>query len=91
MSLILKDCIGFCDVYMDDIIIYSDSIQLHLQHVATVLQTLRRAHLKVKLEKCTFRQTTVEFLGHVLQGWEDMDASGKAKGHSGLERTTDIS
>ena len=67
MSLILKDCVGFCDVYMDDIIVYSNSKDEHLTHVRTVLNTLREAKLKVKMDKCTFGQHTVEFLGHVLK------------------------
>ena len=68
MSLVLKDCVGFCEVYMDDIIIYSNSMEEHLEHVRQVFQTLREAQLKVKIEKCTFGQESVEFLGHVLKG-----------------------
>ena len=67
MSLILKDCTGFCDVYMDDIIVYSNTVEEHVEHVRTVLKTLREAKLKVKMEKCTFGQREVEFLGHVLK------------------------
>ena len=66
MSLILKDCAEFCDVYMDDIIIYSQTLEEHQVHVREVMQTLRDARLKVKLPKCSFGQETVEFLGHVL-------------------------
>ena len=54
MSLILKDCTAFCDVYMDDIIIYSHTIKEHKEYVKKVLQTLREVRLKVKLSKCTF-------------------------------------
>ena len=66
-SLVLKDCMEFAEVYMDDIIIYSQDQESHKEHVRRTLQTLREAKLKVKLEKCTFGQTTVEFLGHVLK------------------------
>ena len=52
---------------MDDIIIYSNTLGEHKEHVATVLKTLREAKLKVKLSKCTFGQDTVEYLGHVLK------------------------
>ena len=68
MSLILKGCVGFCEVYMDDIIVYSQTEEDHLQHVRTVFKTLREAELKVKYEKCVFGQRKVEFLGHVLEG-----------------------
>ena len=67
MSLILKDCVDFCDVYMDDIIIYSATMEEHVLHVRTVLETLRDSNLKVKFKKCTFGQKSVEFLGHVLK------------------------
>ena len=67
MSLVLKDAAGFCDVYMDDIIIYSNTMEEHIEHVREVFTILRLAKLKVKLEKCTFGQRSVEFLGHVLK------------------------
>ena len=67
MSLVLKECVGYCEVYMDDIIIYSDTMEEYVEHVKKVLCTLREARLKVKKNKCTFGQTTVEFLGHVLK------------------------
>ena len=40
MSLVLHDCVGFCEVYIDDIIIYSMTMDEHLQHLRIVLQTL---------------------------------------------------
>ena len=52
---------------MDDIIIYSATLEAHKNHVRLVLQTLADAQLKVKLDKYTFGQETVEFLGHVLK------------------------
>uniref|UniRef100_A0A2D4KDR6 ribonuclease H n=1 Tax=Micrurus paraensis TaxID=1970185 RepID=A0A2D4KDR6_9SAUR len=61
----------FCDlldqfvvIYLDDILIYSDSLQEHWQHVWLVLQCLRDNHLFAKREKCQFAQTTIDFLGH---------------------------
>ena len=54
MSLVLRNCIRFCEVYMDDIIIYSMTIEEYLQHLRTVLQTLCDAQLKAKMDKCIF-------------------------------------
>ncbi len=56
----------FVIVYIDDILIYSRSLAEHRQHVAEVLQRLREYHLYLKAEKCTFHQSTVHFLGYVI-------------------------
>ncbi|KAK3557192.1 hypothetical protein QTP70_024679 [Hemibagrus guttatus] len=61
--------------YIDDILVYSTSMEEHVRHVREVLTRLQRHHLYVKLEKCEFHRTTVTFLGYVIsrQGVE-MDA-----------------
>ena len=55
-----------CLVYLDDIICYSVSIDQHLERLATILQRLRSAGLKLKPEKCSLFQKEVSFLGHVI-------------------------
>ncbi|KAI2652628.1 Transposon Tf2-8 polyprotein [Labeo rohita] len=54
----------FVVVYIDDILIYSRNQAEHLQHVQQVLQKLRQHSLFLKLEKCEFHQSTVQFLGY---------------------------
>ncbi len=54
----------FVLVYIDDILIYSRSMAEHRHHVAEVLKRLREYHLFLKAEKCTFHQTSVQFLGY---------------------------
>lgn len=53
-------------LYLDDIIVYSSSVQHHLQRLRMVLERLRAAGLKVKLEKCAFFREEVQYLGHVI-------------------------
>ncbi len=53
-------------VYIDDILIYSDSYEDHVQHVRMVLQRLIANQLYAKTEKCEFHQSTVSFLGYVI-------------------------
>ncbi len=53
-------------VYIDDILIYSDSYEDHVQHVRVVLQRLIANQLYAKTEKCEFHQSTVSFLGYVI-------------------------
>lgn len=67
MDNILREHIGkTCLVYMDDIIIYSTSLQEHLNNLKKILDTLRFYNLKVKLDKCEFLQKEVAFLGHLV-------------------------
>ena len=56
----------FCVVYLDDILIYSDSQPEHLDHVKQVLERLRRFGLYASLKKCDFFTTEVEFLGFMV-------------------------
>ncbi|XP_016354714.1 RNA-directed DNA polymerase homolog, partial [Sinocyclocheilus anshuiensis] len=53
-------------VYMDDMLIYSRSMAEHRHHVAEVLERLREFHLFLKAEKCSFHQSSVQFLGYVI-------------------------
>ncbi|KAK3554752.1 hypothetical protein QTP70_033447, partial [Hemibagrus guttatus] len=52
--------------YIDDILVYSTSMEEHVGQVREVLARLQRFHLFVKLEKCEFHRTTVTFLGYVI-------------------------
>ena len=53
-------------LYLDDIIIYSSSVEQHLQRLEMVLGWLQREGLKAKAEKCAFFQQQMLFLGHVI-------------------------
>ena len=55
-----------CVPYMDDICIYSDSVEEHAEHVREVLTRLRKAGLYVKLSKCEFDKQEIAFLGYVI-------------------------
>jgi hypothetical protein len=54
----------FVVVYIDDILIYSSSLEEHAEHLRKVFQRLRENKLYAKLEKCEFGVTEVDFLGH---------------------------
>ncbi|KAK3889435.1 hypothetical protein Pcinc_006571 [Petrolisthes cinctipes] len=51
-------------VYLDDILIFSEQWQTHMDQITMVLQKLRDAHLTVRMSKTTFAQATVTYLGH---------------------------
>uniref|UniRef100_A0ACD5TJB1 Uncharacterized protein n=1 Tax=Avena sativa TaxID=4498 RepID=A0ACD5TJB1_AVESA len=53
-------------VFMDDILVYSASLQDHVQHLTEVLTLLRRNKLFVKDSKCSFACLSLEYLGHII-------------------------
>src|SRR5271170_3527868 len=64
---IIRECVDrFAIAYMDDILVYSNSLQEHIFHVRTVLQKLLSASLYAKLEKCEFHMQKVSFLGFII-------------------------
>ena len=56
----------FCTAYLDDILIYSDNIEEHREHVKSVLEALSNAGLYLKPEKCEFHTTSVKYLGLII-------------------------
>ena len=67
MNEVLRAFIGrFVVVYFDDILIYSKSLEDHLNHLRAVFDALRDARLFGNLEKCTFCTDRVAFLGYVV-------------------------
>ena len=53
-------------VYLDDIIIYSETWQEHLATLDEVLRRLRAAGLKASPSKCEFGKTSIQYLGHIV-------------------------
>ena len=53
-------------VYMDDIVIFSNTFEEHLSHLDIVFSRLRDANLTLQPAKCNFAAPTVAYLGHYL-------------------------
>ena len=51
-------------VYMDDLLVFSNSVTDHEQHLRSVLSLLRNNGLIVRPDKCVFAASAVDFLGH---------------------------
>lgn len=56
----------FVLVFFDDILIYSKTWDDHLTHIGIVFELLRAHNLYVKRSKCSFGETQVAYLGHVV-------------------------
>ena len=72
---------GWLIVYMDNILITTkDNLQFHKKCIHRMLKKLNKHDLYLKLEKCTFKQQRIEFLGVILEnGTVQMDPE-KIKG-----------
>jgi hypothetical protein len=67
MNDIFKDYLGkFVVVYLDDILIFSDTPEQHMHHLQLVLQRLREHKLYAQLPKCDFGLSELKFLGHII-------------------------
>ncbi|CAG2199376.1 unnamed protein product [Mytilus edulis] len=55
-----------CLIYIDDIIVFSDSFESHLTRLGDVLDRISAQGLKVAPKKCLFFQNKVSFLGHIV-------------------------
>ena len=60
----LKDI--FALVYLDDILIFSDTTQEHVRRISMVFERIRKTNFKLNLEKCTFAAHDVAYLGHIV-------------------------
>ena len=61
-------------VYLDDILIFSRTVEEHRIHVRQVLQRLLKNRLYVKAEKCEFHVPSISFLGYIIShGQIEMD------------------
>ena len=65
MGNLLKGIKG-CLVFIDDIIIFSDTWEQHQRILDEVFRRVRAAGLKIKRDKCQFAQESVKFLGHIV-------------------------
>ncbi|GBG77141.1 hypothetical protein CBR_g23467 [Chara braunii] len=58
----------FVVVYLDDILVFSKTLQEHQGHLRQVLEKLREANFKIDAKKCDWAKTQVLYLGHILDG-----------------------
>ena len=56
----------FATAFVDDILIYSETLEEHKKHVREVLKRLREAGLQVSLLKCEFHKKETKFLGFII-------------------------
>ena len=67
MNYILREVSGMkALVYLDDVIIFSQTFEDHLKDIKEVSTLVKNAGLKLKLKKCQFLKKSVQYLGHII-------------------------
>ena len=59
-SLFKEELDAFVLVYLDDVLVFSQTLEDHIRHIRTVLQKMRDAKFLARLHKCSFFQEKVE-------------------------------
>ncbi len=66
----------FAITYLDDILIYSDDLEMHCSHVHKVLKKLNERTLYVKKSKSKFKAKKIKFLDYIIQS-EQIEKNSK--------------
>ena len=88
MTITVQDFIGkFVHVYLDDIFIFLNSLEEHLEHIIMVLQWLREAHFFLSKSKVDLFSNNMDCLGRVIWWQENSCWIRQDAVHSGVENT----
>jgi hypothetical protein len=80
MSDILRDFLHkFVIVYLDDVCVYSRTMEEHLEHMRLVLQRFKEEGLKLRLKKCFFGLQEMEYLGYTVSAGRISVSTKKVK------------
>ncbi len=67
MDIFLRELLGIiCFVYIDNIIIYSPTMERHFADIQVILQKLQSTDLTLNLKKCKLCFHEISFLGHAV-------------------------
>lgn len=66
-------------IYIDDVIIFSESVEQGLQQLEQVLDALEKAGFSLNVKKCKFLQTEIEYLGRIISNGQVRPSPGKVQ------------
>ena len=78
-SLFKEELDDFVLVYLDDILVFSSTLDQHISHIQKTLDRLRKAKLYARLHKCAFFQRRVEYLGYDVSADGIQPSASKVK------------
>ena len=79
MLVVLQGCNNFATAYLDDIMIFSSTLEEHLEHLSIIFGKLRQQNWKLKLKKCSFLKIETNYLGFVIRKMESNQMKRKLK------------
>ena len=65
----IKAILGNCknvEIYIDDVVVFSNSFEEHLLHLRNVLIIFKERNLKINRKKCAWAQEEIKLLGHII-------------------------
>ena len=67
----MEECLGdlnhkICLIYLDDLIIFSKTVEEHFERLEKVFQKIKEHNLKFTPKKCKFFQEKVRYVGHIV-------------------------
>ena len=65
-SILFPECEGFVAIYMDDLLIFSETLEDHWKHVNRVMEILQSENIQIGWNKAVFCKEEVEYLGVVF-------------------------
>ena len=65
-TVLRKLLFELCLVYIDDILVFSENMEEHIEHLDEIFKRFRAAILKLPPAKCSFGAPQVTYLGHIL-------------------------
>ena len=68
MEEILAEHAAYVAIYVDDIIIFSKSVEEHIKHLKAVIKTLNKWNLRLRETKCQFAYHRIRILGYIISG-----------------------
>ena len=77
-------------IYLDDVVIFSRSMEEHVKHVREVFKRLRNAGLKLKPSKCQFGLSEVKVLGYIVNSSGITSDPAKVEAISKLKPPTNV-
>lgn len=76
----------FVIIFLDDILVFSETLEEHEEHLHAVFELLRQHQLYAKVSKCSFATKSIDYLGHVIS--RDGVATNTEKTHGMLNWPT---
>ena len=68
---LMEECLGdlnhnICHIYLDDVVVFSETYEQHLERLEQVFLKIKEAGLKLSPKKCKFFQSEVKYVGHIV-------------------------